>query len=424
MTLIPPKKILIKAAFMAMLCFCNMLTAANLAALQRRDSFKKLEDLRAKQKEDAGDRVLYEKRDGGFRPHDLMYDITEPGQSSRIMRTMANEQSNRRHQDAVQEGYVSYQDFMRMTDKQIQTVNAVVIRLSESYFMDSFQRDQRRDALNHQLGKNPNITVVLDCAGATRIDHHCLARIDMRKFKIIHAESVTNIGTKFLSDCSKLTMLDLRLLSNARDIGNFFLFGCSGLRTLDLTPLSNVTRIGSSFLSGCSGLRTLDLRPLSNARDIGDGFLYNCTGLRTLDFSSLSNVREIGYGCLSGCFGLIREDVTFPQNWRFENRLPEHLRQPRAVLPAQNARPVSENAQKMIDDLRGLNIDPKRPGSDYTSMEFSMASALMQGAGGTEDDSLQRLEEVFSTDRAVKIFEDITNTEDHSSDSDSDHSDR
>ncbi|CAO5680627.1 MAG: hypothetical protein NEHIOOID_00292 [Holosporales bacterium] len=472
MTLIPSKKILTKAAFMAMLCFCNMLTAAAPSDLQRRDSFKKLEDLRAKQKEDAGDRVLYEKRDGGFRPHGLMDDITEPGQSSRIMSAMADEQSDgrhqdrvqnesvsnerrnafsqmpreyeqgavdtdrryqrkaaenvRRHQDAVQnQGRVSYQDFMRMTDQQIKNVREVVIPLSESYFANSFDRDQRSIDLGRQLEKNQNITVVLDCAGASRIDHRCLECMrEMRKLKIIHAENVENIGNNFLDSCSGLTTLDLSPLSNVTRIGTYFLSFCEGLTTLDLSAFSNVREIEDSFLSDCIGLTTLDLRPLSNVRNIDNYFLAYCEGLTTLDLSPLSNVTRIGNYFLSRCFGLTREHVTVPQNWRFEDCLPENLRQPRAAEPTQNARPAPVNPQRMIDDLRERHIDPKRPGSDYTSMEFGMAGALMQGAEQSQNGCLKRLESVFSAERAFMLLQDITIGDDHSSDSDSDHSDR
>ncbi|CAO5675268.1 MAG: hypothetical protein NEHIOOID_00500 [Holosporales bacterium] len=556
-----PKKILTKAAFMVLLCFCNMLTAADRADLQRRDSFKKLEDLRAKQKEDAGEDVLYKKRDGGFRPHGLMDDITEPGQSSRIMSAMADEQRVRRHQDAVQnEGRVSLQAFLSMTDEQIQNVREVVIPLNESYFVWIYINDKRRDTLNRQLEKNQNITVVLDCAGAKRIENNCLNSIkEMHKLKIIHAENIRSIGNSFLSECRSLTTLDLSPLSNIieighsflaecssltkldltflsnittighsflaecrslttldltplsniREIGDHFLSACRGLTTLDLTPLSNVREIGKYFLSGCSGLTTLDLSPLSNIREIRDNFLFRCAGLTTLDLLPLSNIIEIGkyflcgcsglttldisplrnvtiiengflYGCselttldtsplrkvtrigddflrdcsrlttldisplrkatriggafLRDCSGLTRERLTLPQNWDFEHRLPENLMQPRVVQqpapsvaeaePTQNARPAPVNPQRMIDELRERHIDPKRPGSDYTSMEFGMAGALLQGAEQSQNGYIRRLESVFSTERALMLFQDITTDEDHSSDSDSDHSNR
>ncbi|CAO5680543.1 MAG: hypothetical protein NEHIOOID_00278 [Holosporales bacterium] len=562
MTLIPPKKILTKAAFMVLLCFCNILTAADQAGLQRRNSFNKLEDLRERQKEAAGERVYYEKREGIIRPKGLMNDITEPGQSSKIIREM--EEEFRSDQDAVQnDGTISLEVFLRITDEQIKTVRAVVIPLSESYFTD-----QRRDTLNHRLSKNQNITVVLDCSGATRIEDKCLNSIkEMHNLKIIHAENVENIGYNFLYDCRGLTTLDLSPLSNVKSIGDRFLYDCTGLTTLDLSPLSNVSEIGNDFLYGCTGLTTLDLSPLSNLRSIGDYFLCDCTGLTTLylsflsnlrsigdyflcdctglttldlsslsnvreirncflfgcaglttldlsflskvreiggaflfgcaglttldlsslsnvtnigdyflsgcagltaldlrplsnvtnieccflsgcvgltrlDLSSLSKVREIGgsflFGCaglrtldlspisnvtnighyiLSSCAGLTRERVTVPQNWRFEDRLPENLRQPRAVQqpaprveaaePAQNAGPASANAQRMINDVKEPRIDLKRPGSEIIremKEEFRRDQDAAQNEGRVSyQDFMQMTDEQIKTVRAVVI---------------------
>lgn len=333
-----PKKTLTMAVFMEMLYFGNVLTAADLTDIQRRDSFEV-------------------------------------------------EQSDRHHQDAVQnEGRVSLQAFLGMTHQQIQTVHEILIPLSESY---SDYRSQRQFALNHQLGKNPNITVFLDCTDATRIGDHCLASISsMCKFKIIHAENVENIGDAFLYNCSGLTTLDLRPLSNVANLGNSFLYNCSGLTTLDLTLFSNLTSIGDSFLSGCAwlttldltplskvreiknyflsrccGLTTLNLSPLSNATDIGIAFLHSCTGLTALDLSLLLNLRSVGNYFLTNCEGLTREHVTIPQNWCFEDRLPENLRlieSPTVAQPTQNACPAPVNPQRMINDLSKRYIDPNK----------------------------------------------------------------
>ncbi|CAO4835299.1 MAG: hypothetical protein FADNKDHG_01576 [Holosporales bacterium] len=298
MTLMPSKKILIKAVFITLLCFCNMLTAGN---------------------------------------------------------------------------RVYYRNFMRMSDQQIQTVQAVVIPLSESYFEpdSSVQnRDQIRDVLNQKLEQNPNITVILDCTDAMRIDSYCLLNINkMRNIKIIHAENITTIGYSFLSSCSSLTTLDLMPLSNVTTIKHFFLEDCSGLTTLDLTPLSNVTTIGNCFLSCCKRLTTLHLTPLSNVTTIGRSFLHNCSGLTHLAIA---------------------------QNWRWEHRLPLNL--------------------KLILALQTAHIDPKRDGDDYRSVEYGAASSLMQGAEQSQDGYLERLEEVFSTARANKLLNDILNGEAHSSD--------
>ncbi|CAO5674230.1 MAG: hypothetical protein NEHIOOID_00030 [Holosporales bacterium] len=601
MTLIPHKKILTKVAFVVMLC--TILTATDRPDLQRRNSFKKLEDFRAAENKKNGKKVLYEERDGGFRPYGLMDDVTEVGQSSQKIKEI---EDKRRAliQNAAKEGFFLLNDFMQLNDQQIQNVREVVIFLNESYFG---YNDQRKDDLNRRLERNPKIILVLNCQGKSNIAKNCLAFINMRKIRIIHAENVLSIEDGFLSSCPKLTALDLRPLSNVKNIADRFLshcydltaldlsplsnvtsigrdflslceglttldlsplskvnsierdflFGCSGLTTLDLSPLSNVTSIGAYFLQscrrlttldlrpfsnvktikghflfGCTGLRTLDLSPLSNVNTIGGNFLTNCTGLRTLDLTALSNmtsieegflegctglttldltalskVNRIGWGFLAGCTGLrtldltplsnvnsigrrflsgckglarvdltplsnvnsieegfiegceqlIRENVITPQNWRFKNRLPEHLRPirenvfanhfysfvsnltgnrravdliPEFLVPfidtlkrlKPNAPLDSKIHEAIFNDLRRRGIDPKRAGSDYTSAEYGIASTLLQGAGQLPEAYLRRLEEVFSTDRAKKLLEDIIYAEDHSSDSDgSDH---
>ncbi|CAO5683073.1 MAG: hypothetical protein HEEMFOPI_00830 [Holosporales bacterium] len=60
--------------------------------------------------------------------------------------------------------------------------------------------------------------------------------------------------------------------------------------------------------------------------------------------------------------------------------------------------------------------DPKRPGRSYTSQELGRAGALMQGSGQSRSAYLQKLEGVFSRERAAALLDDIINGEDNSSD--------
>ncbi|CAO5675212.1 MAG: hypothetical protein HEEMFOPI_00980 [Holosporales bacterium] len=60
-------------------------------------------------------------------------------------------------------------------------------------------------------------------------------------------------------------------------------------------------------------------------------------------------------------------------------------------------------------------LDPKRPGSSYTSQELGRAGALMQGSGQSRDAYLQKLEVVFSKERATRLLDDIINGEDNAS---------
>ena len=122
--------------------------------------------------------------------------------------------------------------------------------------------------------------------------------------------NVTRVGGYFLSNCNSLTSLDLPPLNNVTVIENGFLYGCKGLTTLDLTPLNNVTRIEGEFLSCCKGLTSLDLTPLNNVTKIESEFLCCCKGLTTLDLTPLNNVTRIESDFFCGCKGLTTLDLS------------------------------------------------------------------------------------------------------------------
>ncbi|CAO5681029.1 MAG: hypothetical protein NEHIOOID_01260 [Holosporales bacterium] len=371
-----PRKTLSKGALIAALFLSNVVVATEQPDLQRRDSFKKLEDLRAEEKEKDGEQVFYTRRDGELRPYGLMNDITEPGQSTKEIKEKkdlenfhlnadeslpqrveeeplteterreldkiikkgkgnikrhqdivqnkykkkqnaerraeqnaerrdayskmpqeyeqgapdidgryrnAAEQSIRQHQDAVQnQERVSLRNFMRMNKEQIKNVREVVVPLSESYARSPFNnRGVDLYPFDKNLQENPDITVILDCAGATKIDDKCLAGLSkMRKIDIINADKVTSIGDDFLSSCSDLRKIDLSPLFNVTNVGDGFLSSCGKLTTLDLRSFSKVTDIGSGFLNCCNGLTSLDLRPLLNVKNISHNFLKDCSGLK------------------------------------------------------------------------------------------------------------------------------------------------
>ncbi|CAO4843807.1 MAG: hypothetical protein CNLJKLNK_00335 [Holosporales bacterium] len=366
MTLNNIKKKLIKAVLITLLCFWNIMVASNVDKLDR-----------------------------------IGRKIDTDGRSLDV-----GEQSVHKHQDAVQkEGHVSYQDFMRMSDEQIQKVREVVIHLEESYF----PYEEICAAFNEKLQQNKNIIVILDCDNATNISDYCLYDIhQMRKMTIINADKVTHIGEMFLYNCKGLITLDLGPLSNVIDIADEFLYNCSGLTTLDLRPLSNVIEIRYGFLQYCDGLTTLDLRPFSHIKGIDGFFLNGCNGLTTLDLTPLSNVTSIGEMFLFGCDKLTHATVTIPRNWRFDDRLPGHLNT--------SARWVGLISKNAIDYLIKHNIDPRRPGSGYTEKEMGVAGSLMQGAPQSKDGYLKRLQSVFSAERALKILDDVYDGDDHSFD--------
>ena len=86
-----------------------------------------------------------------------------------------------------------------------------------------------------------------------------------------------------------MTSVDFSGLVNVTQVGARFLQNCSSVTTLDISPLSNVTQINASFLVACNSLTALDLSALS-VTQVGPRFLWNYSSLTTLDLSPLSNV--------------------------------------------------------------------------------------------------------------------------------------
>ena len=74
---------------------------------------------------------------------------------------------------------------------------------------------------------------------------------------LLQAGVATVIPDGFLTKAS-LTRLDLSAVSFVTQIGDKFLLECTSLTSIDLSGLSNVTRIGSHFLYGCRALTTLE----------------------------------------------------------------------------------------------------------------------------------------------------------------------
>ena len=152
--------------------------------------------------------------------------------------------------------------------------------------------------------------LLLQAEVATVIPDDFLSGSSLTRLDLSAVSCVTEVGDRFLYDCTTLTSIDLSGLSNVMRIGGYFLSDCEGLTTLDLSPLSNLTEIGDSFLDGCDCLATLDLSPLSNVTEVGDHFLHGCEGLTTLDLSPLSNLTRIGIYFLSDCDGLTTLDLS------------------------------------------------------------------------------------------------------------------
>ena len=176
------------------------------------------------------------------------------------------------------------------------------------------------DITAERLGgvKDPKVACLLLQAEVATVIPDCFLQFtSLTSLDLSTVSVVTEIGDRFLCNCSDLQSIDLSGLINVTQIGFRFLSNCGSLSTLDLTPLNSVTRIKSSFLHGCSALRTLDLRGLGNVAEIEHSFLSGCGTLRTLDVSSLRSVTHFDssfflWGCSSlksihytGCSGAV-----------------------------------------------------------------------------------------------------------------------
>lgn len=109
-----------------------------------------------------------------------------------------------------------------------------------------------------------------------------------------------SIGNGFLSDCSALTSLELRGLSNLMSIGDNFLMYYSDLTSVKLGRLPKVTSIGRNFLHNCPNLTSVELHGLSNLMSIGDYFLNGCPNMTSMKLHGLSNSTSIGNNFLGG----------------------------------------------------------------------------------------------------------------------------
>ena len=180
----------------------------------------------------------------------------------------------------------------------------VVDFIPDDFFSGTLLRrlDLSAESIVTDIGKK----FLADCTSLTSIDLSGLSNVTyislgflsgceaLTTIDLVPLVNLSQVGESFLSNCSKLTNLDLSPLRNVSHIESGFLCGCESLPTIDLSPLSNVTQVGAYFLSDCTSLTTLDLSPLSNVTQIGRGFLINCDSLRNIDLSPLSNVTTIG----------------------------------------------------------------------------------------------------------------------------------
>ena len=152
-----------------------------------------------------------------------------------------------------------------------------------------------------------------DCSSVTRIVSSCVSDVDDSCGTTLHIPAltcVTAIGRGFLSDCERLSTVDLSGLQAVTTIRDCFLYNCKTLSKVDLTGLQALTTIGEYFLSECARLSTVDLSGLQALTTIGDYCLLSCPTLSKVDLTGLQALTTIGNACLCHCATLSEVDLS------------------------------------------------------------------------------------------------------------------
>jgi surface protein len=81
------------------------------------------------------------------------------------------------------------------------------------------------------------------------------------------------IDNWFLSNCPKLTSLDISGFKNVTSIGDYFLTWCKNITSLDTSEFYNITSIGNFFLTFCKSITLFNTVEFKNITSIGYFFL-------------------------------------------------------------------------------------------------------------------------------------------------------
>ena len=113
---------------------------------------------------------------------------------------------------------------------------------------------------------------------------------------------VTEMGGEFLSQCRRLTEVDLGVFQNLRYICGSCLQSCHALTSISLSGMAHLTSIGSDFLFNSAALESLDTRGWGGPGfvHIGSKFMARCEKLTRVDLSGLRHVNIIEDGFLIG----------------------------------------------------------------------------------------------------------------------------
>ena len=114
------------------------------------------------------------------------------------------------------------------------------------------------------------------------------------KGKIIIDKTITEVGKKAFSGCSRITSVDFSRCVNLLKIEEKCFYNCGALKNVNLSGCINLTSI--SGFAYCISLKSIDLSPCKNLRTIANG-AFGATsvaeGLENINLSGLTNVTTI-----------------------------------------------------------------------------------------------------------------------------------
>ena len=96
------------------------------------------------------------------------------------------------------------------------------------------------------------------------------------------------------------TNSEIKQFDKITKIGDNFLSECKKITEIDLSYLKNITHIGDNFLCACENLENINFEQIIRVCVIGTHFMYMCKKIKNINLSALTHVKKIGFHFLSG----------------------------------------------------------------------------------------------------------------------------
>lgn len=110
---------------------------------------------------------------------------------------------------------------------------------------------------------------------------------------------VTTVGDAFLCGCTSMERLDIPRFPSLGRLSDSFLKGCTGLKqvTIPKDALASVSEIGNKFMMDCSAIERVALPAFPNLSSVGVSFMRRCSALLQLEFpqnGSCAKLTKVG----------------------------------------------------------------------------------------------------------------------------------